>query len=173
MNRRPVIFCVLSVLLAGVAVIVFAISSPARQPKPLLTFLSFTNLGVPDPPQPVKYETFAAFRVTNTSPQRVLFRPTSLELWTESGWQVDPIGPAPTNWPHCGGSFGPRESWVFYVPPPTNKRWRIRLAVWEHAEGWRGYRDRLYDFLANRRSAVQCETFSGRTYQLLSSEVTQ
>jgi hypothetical protein len=142
-------------------------------PTALLTFLNVTNLGVPDPPRRVKYETFAAFRLTNPSPQRVLCYVESVEWWTESGWQTNRLRAAPTNWPHFGSSFAPRESGVFYVPPPTNSKWRICLAFREHAEGWRGYRDLLHDYLHNRGRAVQRETFTGRTYQILSSEVTE
>ena len=139
----------------------------------ILTFLSFTNRGVPNFPRRVKYETFAAFQLTNQSPEQVSFSAAAVEVWAPSGWQTNQLRATPTNWLKFGGRLLPHESSVFYVSPPTNSKWRIRLKVQEHAAGWKRYRDRLDDYLANLGSTVKRETFSGCTYELLSPEVSE
>lgn len=143
------------------------------QQQAILTFLSYTNFGVPDGKRRVRYGRFAAFHLTNASPLRVNYFADSIDVWTEDGWQTNRQLMTPTNWPHFGTSFGPGESGVFYVPSPTNSKWRIRLGFQEHATGWQGYRDRFDDYRANRGNTTKMETFSGRRYELSSPEVTQ
>ena len=141
----------------------------------LLTFAGYTNLGLHRPRSGVHYERFAAFRLSNASPVRVNYFAESVDVFTEAGWQTNGLRatPTPTNWPYFGAAFGPGESLMFYVPPPSNSKWRIRLRFQEHARGWRGYRDRFDDYMANRGRTVTRETFTGRTYEVSSIELTQ
>ena len=174
MSRRVTIIVVaIGVVLA--ASLIVAVRSGTRRPpqQVMLIFLSYTNFGVPDPPRRVRYDRFAAFRLTNASPLRVSYFVESVDVWTAAGWQTNRLRATPTNWPHFGSGFGPGESSVFYVPPPTNSKWRIRLGFQEHAMGWRGYRDKFNDYLANRGRTVTMETFTGQRYELSSMEVSQ
>lgn len=146
-----------------------------RKPPPqaVLTFLSYTDFGVPDGRRRVRYGRFAAFCLSNASPLRTTYFAESIDVWTETGWQTNRLVGTPTNWPHFGGGFEPGQSSVFYVPSPTNSKWRIRIGFQEHATGWQGYRDRFEDYRANRDNTTKRETFSGRRYELSSPEVTQ
>ncbi len=168
-----IVAVVIGLLFATVSIIAVRSGTGKQQQRAKLTFLSYTNFGVPDPPRGVRYDRFAAFRLTNAGPLRVSYFVESVDVWTKAGWQTNRLRATSTNWPHFGSAFGPGESSVFYVPPPTNSKWRIRLGFQEHAVGWRGYRDRFDDYLANRGRTVTSERFTGRTYELSSTEVTQ
>ena len=173
--RKPIRIIALAVGAMLAAGLFIAARSGKRKPQQqaMLTFLSYTNFGVPDGKRRVRYDRFAAFCLSNASPLRATYGAESVEVWTEAGWQTNWLRGTPTNWLHFSSGFGPGQSSIFLVPPPTNSKWRIRLGLQEHATGWDGYRDRFDDYRVNRRNTTKREMFSGRRYELTSPEVTQ
>jgi hypothetical protein len=173
MKMRLMIVVTVFALIAAVAIL--AVISPRHQSQQTATLL-FEGLRLCrfEPGRAGHDKTYAAFRLTNSTVHRMTFWAETLELWDGRKWQTNLIRGTPTNWPHFASTFDPRESGVFYVPPPTNTRWRIRLTCREHSEGAKGFRDRVSDTWynwENRATGVDTETFSGAKRVIASEEV--
>ena len=175
MSPRAIGLSASLLFLAAVTTLLIVLPWTARQttPRVALTFVGYCEQQLPDARRRLESVRCGAFRLSNGTADRLLYHAKSIEVWTESGWQAHLIQGRPTNWPLFGIVLAPRESCEFYVPSPTNGRWRIRLAMQERTPGWRGYYDRLTDHLSNRGRRVRRETFNGGTQEVLSSEVTQ
>jgi len=148
----------------------FARSRPAQNAS--VTFLTVSNRFF-DWRHSGKY---AVFNLTNGTPHRICLVSTAVYQWTEHGWAVMSLRGAPI----CDGNGPPPgEAQAIYVPPQaTNAPWRLRITCQEQASGFSGIRDRIADFIHNRKNQtrgndVRITSFSGSTYQIVSGEVTE
>ena|SRR5881396_1188943 len=166
-------------LLAGIfiALVVYALAiafypSPPRGPISL-TFTGFVKAG---PTSNVRGGKLAAFVLTNGAPARICYYVESIEYRITAGWLTNTMRRTPTEWLNFDVELGPFESRVLLVPPPTNGVWRLRLAGNERASGTKGILDRLRDFRDYfdwKKFGLTGERFEGRSFQVVSAEVTE
>ena len=162
--------CILIALLFAVVLPVafFARSCSAQYAS--VTFLCISNVSFGS-----QYAgSCAVFRLTNGTRAAIGYCAESVEVKTDSGWRTTTLQCTPSNWYGFGAHLHPAESRLFYVPPPTsNGVWRVHITCNERSAGVSGLRDRVNDYLLNRRNVgnARMTTFGGSKYQITSEVV--
>ncbi len=167
-------FLLAAILIGLVVYVVVSAFYPSPPRGPIsLTFTGFVKVG---PSSDVPAGKLAAFVLTNGAPTRICYIVESIEYRITAGWLTNTMRRTPTTWLNFGAELGPFESRVLLVPPPTNAVWRLRLGGNEQASGIKGLVDRLRDYRDYfdwKHFGLTGERFEGRSFQVVSSEVTE
>jgi len=173
--RKVKMVFLLAAILFGLGVFA-VVSAFYRFPPHGPISLSFTGFVKAGPSSAVPAGKLAAFVLTNGAPTRICYIVESIEYRIPAGWLTNTMRRTPTEWRNFGAELGPFESRVLLVPPPTNGVWRLRLGGNERASGIKGLVDRLSDFRDYfdwKNFGLTGERFEGRSFQVVSAEVTE
>lgn len=124
----------------------------------VVTFVGFTN-------SPAGAQ--ALFYFTNGTPRSLHFQITSADYKTESGWKSAPS----TRGNRLVGSLDSKMGFTWPCDVgTTNTAWRLRISCVEQATGVSGAVDRGKEVVNKVKTGNPTHIFTGRTYEIVSSE---